>query len=182
MEKFYQKCAEIIASRTQRMAARLCYYPLGWRLDTWHDFIDDDMKENLPEVPQLDHLLDPYQGATKAVKAGVNREDTSRASQSSQLSGRTLEDKPGDSPIIGGLDPEVRNVPRKVQVEIHPRKKQRRKEVPEPSGELSTKSSVVISPDPRHLSFLSSPLPESGVVEVSGTQRFSVISAAEFVR
>ena len=85
MDEFYEDCVRIIASRTQTMVPSLCYYPLGWRLDGWHDFVNDEMKENLPAIPQLDHLLDPYQGATKAVKAGRNREGTPDPSQSSQV-------------------------------------------------------------------------------------------------
>src|SRR2546423_11294151 len=86
IDEFYDECVQIIASRTQTIMPKLCYYPLGWKLDAWHEFVDNDMKENLPAIPQLDHLLDPYQGSTKAVKAGHNRETSPRPTQLSQMS------------------------------------------------------------------------------------------------
>ena len=87
-DDFYDKCERIISSRTQSIAPSLCYFPCGWKLNAWQEFVDPSICKHLPEIPQYEHLLDPHQGSTKATGAGVNRaiDDTAKSTQNSQLS------------------------------------------------------------------------------------------------
>jgi hypothetical protein len=99
LDDFYDKCERIISSKTLSIAPSLCYYPLGWKLNAWHEFVDRSIHKHLPEIPQYDHLLDPHQGSTKALGAGGHKmiEGTPKASQSSQITvtdlGSPLKDK-----------------------------------------------------------------------------------------
>ena len=80
-DDFYDKCERIISSRTQSIAPSLCYFPCGWKLNAWQEFVDPSICKHLPEIPQYEHLLDPHQGSTKATGAGVNRaiDDTAKS-------------------------------------------------------------------------------------------------------
>jgi hypothetical protein len=73
MDGFYQECSTFIASKTELIGPSLCYYPLGWKLDAWQDFVDKKLYPHLPTVPQFDSLEDPYQGVSRATQKGVTK-------------------------------------------------------------------------------------------------------------